>query len=187
MLRRVILAACALLFATTPVLAQDASAVLHKGKIGLGLDGIAGSSDYLLKYFLTDALAAQLMVGYNAQWLGGDAATGTEKVNGSDMRIGVGAVHHMMFDRVSPYMGARVAYRSQRNAGFAATGAAPDSKNSLVFGIVVGAEAFLLDRFSLGVQAGLDMDIAMKRSKPPEASATTLGTSTLFTARYYFN
>lgn len=185
MLARLIFAACTLLFATAPVWAQDASPVVHKGKLGLGLDGIAGSPDFLLKYFVTDAVAVQVIAGYNADWPGGDAPTGTEKVNGSDLRVGVGALYHMTFDRLSPYFGARVLYRSQRNAGFAAS--EPDLKNHLVVGAVLGGECFLHDRFSLGVQHAVDLSIAMKRDKPAEASSTSLGTSTLVTGRFYFN
>lgn len=184
MFSRLLLAVCALLFTVAPVSAQEVNS-LHKGKIGLGLDGIAGSPNFLVKYFVTDALAVQATVGYDANWPGGDTPAGMNKVNGSDFRLGLAGVYHLRFDRVSPYWGAQVLFRSVKESGFFAV--VPDARTHLLVGAVLGADCFLHDRFSLGLQHTLNLDMTMKRDVPLQEKSTAVGTATLFTARFYFN
>ncbi len=185
MLARVFLAACALLFTVAPAFAQGAANSLHKGKVGMGLDGFNGSPNYMLKYFVSDALAVQVVAGYNSESREGDVPTGMNKVDGSDLRIGAGAVYHLKFDRVSPYVGGQVLYRSAKESGLFEK--VPDARTFLLVGAVLGAEAFLQEQFSIGVQLNLSYDMANKRDVPLQEKSTQFGTSTLMVARFYVN
>ncbi len=158
---------------------------LHAGKIGLGLDGITGSNDFLLKYFFSNQVAGQAIVGFAIDAPGGTAAPGVTKVNGTTIRLGLGVVVHLTQDQVTPYVGAEVLYQSETQAGFYVR--VPDAKNNIFLSGVFGAEYFPAEKFSVGIKQSIGADFGLKRDIPEEESDVKLNTSTVFTGRYYFN
>ena len=63
-------------------------AYLHSGKIGLGLDGITGSPNLLLKYFFNNQFAMQAIVGLDLDVPGGSTPQNYTKVTGMTIRGG---------------------------------------------------------------------------------------------------
>jgi hypothetical protein len=158
---------------------------LHTGKIGLGLDGITGSPNLLMKYFVNNQLAVQIIVGVDVDQPGGDAAQGQTKRTGVDIRGGVGILFHLTQEQLSPYLGVEALFQQSRTAGFFTT--VPDPKNSVIAGGIFGAEFFLNERFTVGVKQNLGVAIGLKRDAPKEETSLRFSTSTLMTGRYYFN
>lgn len=184
-----VFATCALTLLSAPFLPTNALAqdtpFLFAGKTGVGVDGFSGSSNWLVHYFLSDRFAGELTLGYNSVMPGADAPTGTHKVNGSDIRVGVAGLYYFLVDRMAPYVGAHVLYGIHKDSGFVVD--EPDSKNSLLIGAILGADYFLHDRFSLGLRVDLDFSQSLKRDKPKEPTDSRLDTSGLMTARFYFH
>ncbi len=169
--------------------AQDSSrtkpAYLHAGKIGLGIDGITGSPNLLMKYFFNNQFAIQVIAGCDLDMPGGTAPTGTTKVNGITFRGGLSLIVHLTQDRVSPYVGFEGILQSAKSAGFFTV--IPDPKNSIIASGVLGAEFFLDERFTLGIKHNLGIEVQLKRDTPKEESDIHFNTSTLVTGRFYFN
>ncbi len=168
---------------------QDSSrtrpAYLHAGKIGLGIDGITGSPNLLMKYFFNNQFAIQVIAGCDLDMPGGTAPTGTTKVNGLTFRGGLSLIVHLTHDRVSPYVGFEGIFQSTKSAGFFTV--IPDPKNSIIASGVLGAEFFLDERFTLGIKHNLGIEVQLKRDTPKEESDIHFNTSTLVTGRFYFN
>ena len=161
------------------------SANLHAGKIGLGLDGINGSPNILLKYFFSSQLAGQLVVGFDLDSPGGTAPVGQKKITGTTFRGGISILYHLSHDQLSPYLGGEAIFQTRKDGGFFTTEL--DAKNSITGGLIMGAEYFLNDRFTLGIKQILGAAVQLKRTVPKEETDIQLNTSTLFTGRFYFN
>ena len=161
------------------------NANLHPGKVGLGIDGIAGSPNLLLKVFLSNQVAGQVILGLSVDSPGGSAPNGYTKVTGTELRGGLSLLYHITNDQVSPYIGVEGVYQTRKDAGFYLVG--PDAKNSLMVGAVLGAEYFIIERFSLGIKHALGVDVELKRDVPREETDIKFATSTLMTGRFYFN
>jgi len=161
------------------------AADLHAGKIGLGVDGLTGSPDLLLKYFFNNQLAMQLIVGAAFDLPGGTAPSGLTKVNGVTLRGGISILYHLSQDPLTPYIGAEGIFQRATSGGFFVT--EPDAKNTIVARVIIGGEYFLFARFSLGIKQSIGAEIRLSRSFPKEETQTILGTATAFTGRYYFN
>jgi hypothetical protein len=157
----------------------------HPGKIGLGLDGITGSPNVLLKYFFSNQLAGQVIVGFDLNAPGGTAPAGQTKVNGLTFRGGLSFLYHLTRDQVSPYVGVEGIFQTAKQAGIFVT--QPDSKNSMTAGLVLGAEYFMHERFSLGIKHTLGVDVQLKRDIPQEETDVTFASFTVVTGRFYFN
>jgi hypothetical protein len=158
---------------------------LHAGKIGIGLDGITGSSNLMMKYFFNNQLALQVILGANVYQPGGDAAQGQTKRTGLDLRGGLSVLFHLSQEQLSPYLGVEGIFQQSRSAGFFTT--VPDPANAVFASGVFGAEFFLSEKFTCGLRQGLGVKIALKRDVPKEESNLWFDTSTLLTARFYFN
>jgi len=163
---------------------------LHAGKIGLGIDGITGSTNLLMKYFFNNQLAGQLIAGFELETVGGSAPQGQTKQTGHAWRAGGSLVFHLTRDQVSPYLGIEGIFESRQQKGFFSV--VPDPQNKITGGIVAGAEYFANDQFSFGVKQLLGLDVMLERHAnslvyPREETTIRFTTSTLVTARYYFN
>ena len=173
----------ALMVFTTIGFSQDYTG---KGKIGLGIDGISTSPNLLVKYFLTDKIAGQVIVGTDLDFPGGDDVAGMTKENGTTFRGGLSFVYHFTKKRISPYVGVEGIYQYKKESGYYVIGSEPDGKNSVTAGIIFGGEFFIDKNFSLGIKESVNADIGFKRDIPVEKSNVKIGTSTVLTARYYF-
>jgi hypothetical protein len=188
MRRRLLLIVTAFLFLHSAY-AQDSlrtkPAHLHSGKIGLGLDGITGSPNLLLKYFFNNRLAMQVIAGMELDVPGGSPPLGYTKVTGLTVRGGVGILLHLTQDQVSPYVGIEGIFQYAKSGGFYLV--VEDPKNSILASGVLGAEFFLNERFSVGIKQNLGIDVQLKRDTPSEDTDIKFSTSTLVTGRFYFN
>jgi len=173
----------ALLLLTTIGYSQDYPG---KGKIGLGIDGINSSPNFLLKYFVSDNLALQVIVGTDLDFPGGDDSTGITKVNGTTFRGGLSCIYHFTKKRISPYLGVEGIFQTKKESGYYVIGSEPDAKNSLTAGIIFGGEFFVDKNFSVGIKESINADIGFKRDIPMEKSDVKINTNTALTARYYF-
>lgn len=158
---------------------------LHAGKIGVGIDGISGSPDLLLKYFANNQLALQLIVGVDITSLGGDALPGQVKVTGSNLRGGLSVLVHLSQDQVSPYVGAEGIFELEKEAGFYAT--EPDARKIVNGSLVFGAEYYFNEKICLGLKQALGAAFLLKRDVPKQSTDVKFQTSTLMTGRFYFN
>ncbi len=158
---------------------------LHAGKIGLGIDGITGSPNLLMKYFFNNQFAGQLIVGADIDSPGGDAPAGQQKVTGLTLRGGLSLLYHLTQDQVSPYVGVEGVFRNARQAGFFAI--EPDPQNTVIVAAVLGGEYFPNEQFSFGIKHALGVAIEMSRDIPKEETDIRFSTSTLVTGRFYFN
>lgn len=157
-----------------------------KGKIGIGIDGINSSPNFLMKYFLSDKVAGQVILGTDLDFPGGDDITGKTKVNGTTFRGGLSMVYHFTKTRLSPYLGVEGIYQYKKESGYYDIGSEPDAKSSLTAGIIFGGEFFIDKNFSLGIKESVNADIGFKRDIPVEKGDVKIGTNTVLTARYYF-
>jgi hypothetical protein len=164
---------------------EEKSMYFHSGKIGLGLDGITGSPNLLMKYFVNNQLAFQVIVGVDLAQSGGDAPAGTTKETGLTVRGGLSLLYHLMQSQVSPYVGIEGVFQYDKPGGFFTV--VPDPKNSVIASAVLGGEYFINERFSVGIKHNLGVTIELKRDVPPESSTLMFNTSTLMTGRFYFN
>ncbi|MEK9139261.1 MAG: hypothetical protein AAB393_19245 [Bacteroidota bacterium] len=171
------------------LLAQDTvrvkPAYLHSGKIGLGLDGITGSPNLLLKYFFNNQLAMQVIVGLDLDVPGGSAPANFVKVTGVTVRGGLSLLFHISQEQVSPYVGIEGVFQYTKQGGILPV--AYDPKNSVVGNAVLGAEYFLNEMFTIGIRQAIGANIQLKRDLPKEETSIKLNTSTLVTGRFYFN
>ena len=158
---------------------------LHSGKIGLGIDGIIGSPNLLMKYFFNNQFAMQVIGGFDLDMPGGTAPTGATKVNGMILRGGLSLLIHLTQDRLSPYIGVEGIFQYEKEGGFFV--AAPDPKNTIVAGGVVGGEFFIDERFTLGIKQSLGAEVELKRDVPKEETNIKFSTSTVVTGRFFFN
>jgi hypothetical protein len=158
---------------------------LHAGKTGLGIDGITGSPDIILKYFFNNQLAAQLIVGAAYDIPGGSAPNGLTKVNGLTLRGGISIIYHLNQDPLTPYVGMEGIFQRATVAGFYAV--EPDPRNTMFVRALFGGEYFLFTRFSLGIRQSIGAEVRLSRSFPNEEQEIILSTGTAFTGRYYFN
>ncbi len=158
------------------------------GTVGLGIDDITGSPNLLMKVFLSDRLAGQVIVGANFDFPGGDEPTGQTKVTGTEFRGGLSLIYHFNNKRVSPYIGIEGIYKGSKESGFYVT--EPDMKSNVKAGAIVGAEFFVDKQFSIGVKHTVGADIDFKRDinnlGVKEEGNTKVYTNTVLTARYYF-
>jgi outer membrane protein W len=169
--------------------AQDSLRVkpahLHSGKIGLGLDGITGSPNLLLKYFFNNQFAMQAIVGLDLDVPGGSTPQNYTKVTGMTIRGGLSVLYHLTQDQVSPYVGVEGIYQYEKTGGFFQIPL--DPKTSFIGSGVLGAEFFINERFTLGIKHNLGMSVQLKRDLPKEETTIKFNTSTLVTGRFYFN
>ena len=158
------------------------------GTIGLGIDGITGSPDILMKVFLADRIAGQVMVGAKYDIQGGDEPLGQTKENGYELRGGLGIYYHFTNTKVSPYIGIEGLYQASKEKGFYVT--KPDTKSSVIAAAAFGAEYFLDKQFSVGIKESVGSQFDFKRDIGPdgqkENSSTKIYTNTVLTARFYF-
>lgn len=187
MKRALILVTTVLIISTAafPQISLNLGPNLHAGKIGLGLDGITGSPNLLLKYFFNNQLAGQVIFGFDLDSPGGDAPAGQKKVTGTTFRGGMAFLYHLTQDQVSPYLGVEGIFQSEMPGGFYLN--EPDRKNSMIVAAVLGGEYFMNEKFSLGIKHSLGAEIRMKRDRPKEETDLRFSTSTLVTGRFYFN
>lgn len=157
---------------------------LQPGKIGLGIDGVS-SPNLLLKVFLNNRLALQVIAGFNLDSQGGDAPTGQTKVTGMNIRGGLSVVYHLTGSVVSPYIGGEGIFQRVTTGGFFVT--EPDPKNIVVAGLIFGAEYFINGQFTVGIKQNVGAQILLSRDVPKEETDTMLYTSTIVTGRFYFN
>jgi hypothetical protein len=158
---------------------------LHAGKIGIGLDGITGSPNLLMKFFFTEQLAGELLVGAAIDFQEGDAPAGFVKVTGTTLRAGAGVMYHFLKEQVSPYAGLEVFFQRERERGIYPHD--PDGRHTVIAALVLGGEYFMNERFSLGIKERLGAEFGLKRDYPAEDATTRLATETLVTGRMYFN
>lgn len=169
------------LIITTNLSAQN----LHNGgKIGIGIDNLTSSPNFLLKYYFTDKFSMNLITGLNYEALGEDAALGQTKVDGYDLRLGLAGMYHFNFNRVSPYLGVEAIYQIKKDAGYYSI--EPDPKNNFSVGLIFGADYFLFDQFSLGIKQNFNFDFSLSRDIPKEETDVLINTKTELTARFYF-
>jgi len=161
------------------------TARLHKGKIGLGIDGISGSSNILAKYFFNNQLAMQLIAGFDVDLPGGSPPPQQTKVNGITLRGGLSLLVHLSQDQVSPYVGIEGVYQYAKAGGFFST--VPDPKNSFTVSGIFGGEYYISERFTVGLKESIGAEVLLKRTVPEEDTDIALSTSTAVTARFYFN
>lgn len=164
---------------------RERPSYLHSGKIGLGLDGITGSPNLLLKYFFNNRLAMEAIVGADIDIPGGSEPAGQTKVNGITFRGGLSLLVHLTPDQVSPYVGVEGVFQYEKQSGF--YNVVPDPKNSVIGGVVAGAEYFINERFTIGIKENLGMLVLLKRDLPKEETETRFNTSTVVSGRFYFN
>ncbi len=176
-----IIFAAMLLFLSTNVFPQSGRA----GKFGVGIDDITSSPNLLFRYYITDQFSMNLITGVNLEFPGEDAPQGTTKLDGYNLRFGLGGMYHFNVDKLSPYLGLEAIYGIKQNAGFYTV--EPDPKNSVKLGLVLGADYFLFEKFSLGIKQNLNFDFQLSRDIPVEETDMLINTTTQFTARYYFN
>jgi hypothetical protein len=158
---------------------------LHPGKIGLGLDGITGSPNILMKYFFNNQLAGQIIFGMDINSPGGTVPAGQTKVTGIELRGGASLLFHITQDQVTPYVGVEGIFQTTKDGGFFTT--IPDRKNIIVTSIVFGAEYFMYEKFSVGIKQNLGLEVMLARNIPKEENDIFFHTSTLMTGRFYFN
>ena len=158
---------------------------LHSGKVGIGIDGISGSPNLLLKYFLANQLAGEVILGADVDLPGGSPLPGETKVNGIGLRGGLALVYHLSQDQVSPYFGLEGIFESRREGGFYTK--EPDAKKIVTTSALFGAEYYFSERICLGIRQALGVGILLKRDVPKEETDIELSTSTLLTGRFYFN
>ncbi len=158
---------------------------LHSGKIGLGIDGISGSPDIILKYFFNNQLAGELIAGASYDIPGGSAPTGLMKANGLTVRGGVSILYHLSQDPLTPYIGFEGLFQRVTSSGFFAV--EPDARNTVFVRALAGGEYFLFSQFSLGIRQSIGGEVRLSRSFPKEEQEIILSTATVFTGRYYFN
>jgi hypothetical protein len=186
-MKSLLLLLCAM-FAQTSV-SQDTlrsrPVYLHSGKIGLGLDGITGSPNLLVKYFINNQLALQAIAGMDIDSLGGSAPPGYTRVTGLTVRGGLSVLFHLTQTQLSPYLGIEGVFQYQKQAGTFLI--PPDPKNSIIGSCVFGGEFFLNEQFTLGIKQTLGANIRLKRDLPKEETVVMFNTSTLMTGRFYFN
>ncbi|MDY0083535.1 MAG: hypothetical protein RBR74_10165 [Ignavibacteriaceae bacterium] len=176
-----IIFAAMLLFLSTNVFSQSGRA----GKFGVGIDDITSSPNLLFRYYITDQFSMNLITGVSLEFPGEDAPQGTTKLDGYNLRFGLGGMYHFNVDKLSPYLGLEAIYGIKQNAGFYTV--EPDPKNSVKLGLVLGADYFLFEKFSLGIKQNLNFDFQLSRDIPVEETDMLINTTTQFTARYYFN
>jgi hypothetical protein len=168
---------------------QEASAsspgYLRSGKVGLGIDGITGSPDVILKYFFNNQLALQVVAGFAMDVRGGSAPPNTTKITGLTLRGGASLLFHLTQEQVSPYAGVEAVFQHDKPGGFFAV--VPDPKNSVIASGVLGGEFFLNERFTFGIKQAVGAQIGLKRDVPPEETDIRIATSTHVTGRFYFN
>jgi len=157
-----------------------------KGKIGLGIDGINSSPNLLMKYFISDKVAGQVILGTDIDFPGGEDVVGKTKVNGTTFRGGLSVLYHFTKTRISPYLGVEGIYQSKKESGYYDLGYEPDAKSTVTAGIIFGGEFFIDKKFSLGIKESVNAEIGFKRDIPVENSNVKIGTNTVLTARYYF-
>jgi hypothetical protein len=188
-MKRALLGLCMLALSCSIVKAQEVmaekSVYLHSGKIGLGLDGITGSTNLLLKYFVNNQLALQVIAGFDLDQPGGDAPQGSTKEMGMMARGGLSLLYHLTQDQVSPYVGIEGIFQYDKAGGFFAI--VPDAKNSVLASGVLGGEYFINERFTIGIKQSLGVSVQLKRDVPKEETDIMFNTLTLVTGRFYFN
>ena len=172
-------------FANGQEVMQEKSTYLHAGKIGLGLDGITGSTNLLMKYFVNNQFALQFIVGMDLDQPGGDAPTGSTKETGITVRGGLSLLYHLTQNQVSPYVGVEGIFQSDKPGGFFTV--VPDPINTVFVSGVLGGEYFINERFTVGIKQNLGVTIQLKRDIPQMDSNLKFNTSTLMTGRFYFN
>lgn len=158
---------------------------LHSGKIGLGLDGITGSPNLLMKYFFNDQLAMQVIVGLDLDVPGGSTPPNYTKVTGMIVRGGLSFLFHLTQTQVSPYVGFEGMFQYEKQGGFFLIPL--DPKNSVIGSGVLGAEFFVSEQFTVGIKHNLGVSVALKRDLPKEETNIKFNTSTVVTGRFYFN
>lgn len=178
--KSIIFAAMLILFSTN-MFSQTGRA----GKFGVGVDDITSSPNFLFKYYVSDQFSMNLITGVNLEFLGEDAPAGSTKLDGYNLRFGLGGMYHFNLDKLSPYLGLEAIYGIKQNAGYYTV--EPDPKNSVTLGLVLGADYFLFEKFSLGIKQNLNFDLQLSRDIPVEETDMLINTTTQFTARYYFN
>lgn len=166
-------------------LSNEKPSYLHAGKIGLGLDGVTGSPNLLLKYFFNNQLAMQAIVGLDMDFPGGSAPSGQTKVNGITLRGGLSMLVHLTPEQVSPYVGVEGVFQYDKQSGF--YNVVPDPKNSIFGDLLAGAEYFINERFTIGIKQSVGVQVLLKRDLPKEETELKLNTSTLLSGRFYFN
>ncbi|MBM2841828.1 MAG: hypothetical protein HW412_2356 [Bacteroidetes bacterium] len=160
-------------------------AYLHSGKIGLGLDGITGSPNLLMKYFLNNQLAIQVIVGLDLDVPGGSTPPNYTKVTGMTLRGGLSFLIHLTQSQVSPYVGIEGIFQNEKQGGFFLIPL--DPKNSVIASGVLGGEFFINEQFTLGIKHNLGVSVQLKRDLPKEETEIRFNTSTVVTGRFYFN
>jgi outer membrane protein W len=158
---------------------------LRSGKFGVGIDDISTSPNFLFKYYLTDNFSMNFITGIDLEFPGADAPEGLTKLDGYNLRLGLAGMYHFNTDKVSPYLGLEAIYGIKQNAGYYAV--EPDPKNNVMLGLILGADYFLFEKFSLGIKQNLNFDFQLSRDIPVEETDMFINTTTQFTARYYFN
>jgi outer membrane protein W len=154
------------------------------GKFGIGIDDV-NSPNLAVKYFFSDKVASEFLVGFNLYSPGGDAPAGYTKVTGTDFRVGLSLLYHFSAGDFSPYVGVDGLFETNKTGGFYSI--EPDAKNSVQANLVIGGEYFIAKQFSVGLKEKLGVDIKLSRDVPKEETDLYMNTSTVVTARFYFN
>jgi hypothetical protein len=155
----------------------------RKGKFGLGIDGVE-STNMLATYYVSNQFSTDIIAGFDYYSPGADAPSGQTKVDGVNYRVGLDALYHFNIEKVSPYFGVEALFQSEKQGGFYAQ--EPDMKNSIAAGLVLGAEYFLNDNFSIGIKERVDANFKLSRDIPKEETDTYINTKTQVTGRFYF-
>jgi outer membrane protein W len=169
----------------TALLASASFAQTDKtGKFGIGIDDV-NSPNLAVKYFFNDKIATEFLVGFNLYSPGGDTPYGETKVTGTDFRVGLSLLYHFSAGDFSPYVGVDGLFETNKTGGFYTV--EPDAKNSVQADLVLGGEYFIAKQFSVGLKEKIGFDIKLSRDIPKEDSDFYMNTSTVVTARFYFN
>jgi outer membrane protein W len=179
-MKKMALALFAVLLMTAITPAQNITA----GKIGLGIDGVT-SPNLAAKYYWTNNLSSEILLGFNLYSPGGDAVAGQTKVTGTDIRVGASLLYNFSDGDFVPYTGVEVLYNTKKVGGFYTT--EPDAKNIIDANLVFGGEYFVSKHFSVGIKEKIGFEAQLSRDIPKEENDIYLNTATTVTARYYFN
>jgi hypothetical protein len=175
----IIVVACA-----APHAQAQQSQWFYPGKIGFGIDGV-DSPNLMVKWFLSDVFALEIVAGADVSMQGGSAPAGTVKVNGVDVRGGLGMMFHLAPDRIAPYVGLQTVFLASREGGFLPS--APDFRNGLDAGLVAGLEFYMNQQFSMGLKQTAGVRMLFPRSRPNDDLDVGIFTRTRLTVRIYFN
>ena len=155
----------------------------REGKIGVGLDGV-NTSNMILKYFNSDEVAYELILGMDFYKIGSDSAEKQHNEKGKEFTSGVSVLYHFSESAFSPLFGLEGLYHF-RDQIFNYDNK-ESAKHSFKCGVILGGEYFMAKQFSIGIKEKIYFGFGLPESKS-EGSDLRCKTYSCVTARFYFN